>query len=346
MGTFGKTEAQRRALAEKVGVQIWWSLAGLTDIEALRQAWPAAGLPIEELPEAPGDAKALARATQDCYDERSCIWVQPRPDGGTLVRSEDAGDDVRHGNVLTVVWDKAAHQPKFIRREACESDKEFEDLRARVLARWEIHKVSYDTTDISKLLTGCVQRLGGTRMSRAGHIYFVAKWRAQEWWRRVDALVAVSQHAVYTNPQGNDCDMAAAIFDCLAADVDQMARDLDRDMSGGKALGATAASNRQRESAELLGKVQGFEALLEVTQPVLREKLDRIRVRAQQAELAARAARAREKAAVLAYGTPAPVQPPSPGAPSDSTPPPPEGTRTPSGPGTVAAVADALDMPY
>jgi hypothetical protein len=265
--------------SQAAGLITWWTLGGTTPLEALSEAWGAAGLSHDELPAEPSDRAALKRALEAVWPEHS---VSPLKGGGyavvQLVKGEHAEGRDPKINTLAKCWlDTDDTLLLWMPEEADPVGVMRAEKRKEVWKALQKSRDELDPVDVSQWLIAQAYNYAGIALRQTGGIYFVPNVYAAAWRTLTAVLESVNKRVtVYEVPAMRTDKAVGAILAALQSDVEteltRIQEALDR--SNEDKLGARALATRKTIVEELTKKVRQYEALLGANLDVLREQAE------------------------------------------------------------------------
>lgn len=131
-------------------------------------------------------------------------------------------------------------------------------------------------SDVSAWLKIKALKLGAVRLRQRGGIYFIPKSAVVKWEKMVAALEGCSKHKVHSLPSMKSADAVEAILTAVAEDTRKACEKIAAEIADAD-LGARALKNRETVTADLLKRVEQYEALLGARLDDLRVAIDETR---------------------------------------------------------------------
>jgi hypothetical protein len=249
------------------GAIVWWRLVGEMDLDMLRAAWAAEGLPEAWLPDYPSATVALRRAVSEQTGPRRLL----RAHKGALVLVDEyeRADDLGHETILRVELNLVG-RPSFskvlpgLSHVAHTIESDFNRLSTHL-----IH------SDISPWLCRIMERVDAVALRETGGIYFVPRFRMPVWEAVVRAVRRCGAHVVSSVPAMQTREAVAAVLDALAQEAAGEVAAIEKDIAEG--LGARGLKNRVKATEAVERKLAAYEGLLGEKLEALRSTLEATR---------------------------------------------------------------------
>lgn len=262
--------------ADVAGAISYWRLEGATDLQALTDAWVAAGLPRKQLPQPVSEKTALGRAfrtlSRRIDDTRQ--WNTFRAPSGHWVLLEIAADP--QGNVTTTQIGKARHTVKDgIQIEA-------DPFVSRTLhAAISAEQQALATTDVSGWLVDLAEKHSGVSMRDSGGVYFVPRHH-MDFWRRAASVVeslAGCNHRVFRIPALRSAEAVEAILEAVVTEANRVAATLLADLTSedtDNTPGDRGLATRAVQASAMLDKITSYEKLTGRALPQIMSKMQAV----------------------------------------------------------------------
>ena len=260
----------------EAGIISWWTLSGVVNADALRNAWTAAGLDPKLCPDNPSPECALHRAVKELGERHKLVRPLGKSKGWSVVDELASGDNLDYVQGVSAKVDIAGR----VTIEPADHPR-----AAEILGAYQTHLDHLATTDVSTLLTRMASAVSAVGLRDTGGIYFIPRNRLDEWRKIVGAIRSVSSHNIYEVPALASDEAVRAILDAVereaATDATALEEALDSD-----SIGARALESRAQHCAEVEEKVAGYEELLGRSLAGLTTRLASLRARLAEAALA------------------------------------------------------------
>ncbi len=244
-----------------------WTLRGASSYARISDAWAAAGLRVETVPQPPSPSAALGRAVKAVAGKTVRVTPIPAVHGDGWVVSDDAGFDAE-GLPLP---------PAHRLRVNVEGDNlVFEGLRghsaeqpdaARIRAEYQAARTELSTTDCSSWITKLVRQHDGIPVLRdEGGVYFIPPTAANAWRVVVGAIETATKHVFGEFPAMRSDKAIDTILRALESETIKAAELIQADLAAAvageeKAPGVRGLSSKERVIADLRAKLARYEAM-------------------------------------------------------------------------------------
>lgn len=251
------------------GAIVWWRLCGDTDVDRLSEAWDAAGLDMNLIPDTPAPPTALRRAISELKKSRRLIRPLEGHKGHALVAETAIGDDLDHDVLVTAKVDAVG-------RVSIEGD-DAEKFREVIETGYWRHLTTLTTNDVSywlaKKLMGLVD---GVSLRDTGGMYFIPRTGLDTWRAFTDAISASSGHVAFTIPALDSKDAVEAILDALTNEASKTIEAIEGEVTADE-ITERKLDNRLAKCSEIEDKLSRYEKLLGRAMPAMAERLERLR---------------------------------------------------------------------
>ena len=265
--------------SEACGAVAYWRAGGDVSISALRTAWIDAGLDLKLLRKEPDPKTVLRRAVLRLADRKKIdatteirTLVRPCAEASTWAVVREVvteGELPRYTTLLTIAYadTEAFSGPTFEATEdAPVGGETYEKLKTRVLSYCGAGDI-YDSSDITNWLVKMAYDNGAVTLRDSGGVYFIPKAAMTFWNKAATVIESVTNkaHRVFRIPAMRNNEAMAAIIDAITHEAEQLVALVEAEMTvtGDDALGKRALKTRQAQAAEMLKKVETYEALVE-----------------------------------------------------------------------------------
>lgn len=262
-----------------VGAVTWWRLSGTVEVTALYDAWAAAGLHDDLLPNAPSEQVALRRALEAYEGPHTKVVVLPKGAGYAVVdESFRPGEDGKP-------------EPEYVTRfkawlgenGVTTSKRDEVKALARKVVDAQLHLT---VADMSAWLVKRAAAVDAIRLRDTGGIYFVPQAHRAMWLRIADVLTQVSSSRIYEIPALHTKNAVEAVLVMLQEEVDEALARIESEIDSGD-LGARALNTRRAECEAKLVKLSSYEHLLGSRLDTLRESITALDARVVEAAIVA-----------------------------------------------------------
>lgn len=272
------------------GAIVYWRLEGALDVERLRAAWEAAGLPAELLPDTPPTTTALARAVRERQGGRVLVRPLEGKGGYAVVHERARGDDLSHSVQLSVKLDPTGRllfqQPGggWVRAAALPNTG-----AAEIAGAYERHLMECAAEDVGTWLVRLVTKfVDGVGLRDTGGIYYVPPAHVAVWDLIAGCVREVSAHRTFRIPAVRSSEAVQAVLDAVEQEA---RREFDGMMEEAKgALGERAINARYDRVEDVERKVARYEEMLGQRLDSFRERAEELRAALAVAMLKAEAA--------------------------------------------------------
>ena len=255
--------------SEACGCVSYWRAGGDVSIQALADAWVAAGLNPKMLRAAPDTQTVLRRAVAQQQTRHRLVRAVKR--GEWAIVDEHVTEPVEGQPVVPPTYTTFAmvgsgtNGPEFEQHAA--TDAEFAKFQADVRSAFRAQAGVYDPGDITGWLVKLAYQQNAITLRDSGGVYFIPK-DAVTFWNRIATViesVTKSQHRVFRIPAMRNNEAMAAIIDAITTEAEALVAVVEAEMvvTGDDALGKRALKTRQAQASEMLKKVETYEALVE-----------------------------------------------------------------------------------
>lgn len=245
------------APSESTGAVVYWQLSGVVNLEALHDAWLAAGLDELLLPEAVSPAVALSRAVKELQGRDVLIRKHPRG-GWAVVCERKDGNSLSYGVGARVYLE--GDKVQFSAEEY--TVEETATVSASVLAEYGLALTSFSTIDISSWLVWLAGKLSAVPLRERGGIYFVPRDSVATVRKIKAALAGISANVVHEIPAMHSAEAVSAVLDALTREANTEIQAVEDEVTG--EISRCIANNRIGRIADLERKILSYEDLLGV----------------------------------------------------------------------------------
>lgn len=293
--------------AAVAGCVTYWRAGKPINIEALRDAWKAAGLDMALFRKEPEPVTAFRRAVLDQADRRT---IDKTSEVRTLVRPQaephawavveefvKEGQPPVYETLLIASFSSQTGVPNRPTYDHVSGySNKTEALVERIEGAFQIQSGTFAPEDITTWLVKLAEKKNAVTLRDTGGVYFIPRDAMDFWNKAAEAIETASDktHRVFRIPAVRNSEAAEAIIDAVTAEAEAMARKIDEEVSSG--LGDRALETRKGYIATMLAKVTSYEALVG-QQLKIRERLETLQSSVAMANLVS-SATPEEKAAV------------------------------------------------
>jgi hypothetical protein len=256
---------------------VFWKLAGPVNRDALAAALLAEGSPIKP-PESTSPTVALHRAVDAVAAKANAQTHGTRDKWAIVGRAHEETNERGKKQLVYDVITKATLEGGRPRVEGPHAEA--------IQTAFEEELRQLAPADLGAWYCKVIDRLGAVALRESGGFYFLPQDVAPKWEAVQRAVAASSRHVISAIPALRSAEAVDAILTAIAADTEAACTKIATEIQGD--LGRRALESRERETAELLARVERYEHLLG-------RKLDALRD-------ATRSTRAAVATAMLALG--------------------------------------------
>jgi hypothetical protein len=235
-----------------------WSLQGDVTRDALAKALEAAGSAAIP-PDEPSDLVALHRAVEEVARALGHL------DYHRVARGEWAIVGMPHEATSPNGGKQLVYGIECRAKLVRENDTERLEIAGRgedqIRAAFEVAKGILAPSDIGTWLCEKLSKLDAVPMRDRGGVYFVPQPLVHKWEHIIAALKACSKHHIHTIPAMRTADAIDAVLAAVTSDTQAACEKIAEEINDNK-VGPRALENRRKLTAELLERVQRYEALV------------------------------------------------------------------------------------
>jgi hypothetical protein len=265
---------------EGAGATTWWMLSGPVQLEALRTAWLAEGLPEEWLPEAPSPEQRLGRAVRTVSDLRHLARPVTRRGHWALVHEVVTGEgdaaSVSHRALFTARIPAKGSWPLFSEYNAtADAIERHYSESAGILER----------DDVALWLVAVLEHLSAIPVRPRGGVYYVLPTQLPRWRAVATALGRVGAGAVVCLPTMRGDEAQRAILLALQHQIETETQAIQQVSLDGS-VGKRALRARAEDCGGMLNRLTAYEGLLGPLVDGLRATVEAAQQAAEHAALA------------------------------------------------------------
>jgi hypothetical protein len=275
-------------MVQQPGGIIWWRKAGAIPYEKFVAAWTAAGFDEKLLGKSCGPEKALRRAV-DAQKEKGRIR-RKAPQGGWLIKASKL-DMARNDEDL--ITELKVHLDDLGRLHCEPPDHR---CAAEIQASFDAALSVITAEDMTDLLTGLVEHLGGVTMREGGGVYFIPPASMPTWTQMVAVIQGISAHRIYKADAMRLNDIMDAILAGMQDEVLQATKRMEKDLAEER-CGSRGLRNRAQECERIEEKIGGYEKLLGTSLTAIHDKMEALQANIAAAILQAEAEEAEKESA-------------------------------------------------
>lgn len=243
------------------GAVSYWRLSGDVKLDALTDAWKAAGLDEKLLPTPVKDEVALGRAVADQADKRRLVRPLARRGAWAIV-----DEKVVEGQAPTYRTMQIVKMENGGPTWACVDATGVEHVAIinAISTAFTSHRNTLAHHDISAWLLDIAYDLKAVSLRESGGVYFIPRAGVEMWAKVAGAVEKGGAGDIFRIPAMRTAEAVAAITDAISAEAAVMAQKIEDELmrEGDEALGARALKTRVKESMKLLEKLSTYEDLI------------------------------------------------------------------------------------
>ena len=245
---------------DNVGAICFWTMSGTIRHERLVDALSEAGSAFKA-PDEPSNVVALHRAVNEVARVTGGEAHQRKRGSWAIVgKVREAENELRYPVQITA---------------SLEGDTIVTDSQ-QVRDAFDVARYQIAPQDISSWLCKCLDKLGAVSLRDSGGFYFVPNDKTADWARVTTAIKHASSHTIHSVPAMRSAEAVDAILGAITSATQAACDKISTDIQG-EGLGRRALETRQRETAEILARVEKYEELLGLKLDALREATANVR---------------------------------------------------------------------
>lgn len=280
---------------EGTGAIVWWKVSGATNVKALNAAWIArVDLDPELLMKDPTPGAALRRALASHVHSAS---------GGGRYLMSSLGEENAYALVHETADGSDVHHKQLVKvRLGARGDVDHDKISMTVLdgcpkglpetiqQDFKSNLETFSGTDISGWFAMTVlPALHAVSLRDQGGMWFVPRTHLVLWTQACDAIREVSGHQMFRiRALSTDPEDIAGILDAVATEAADAAQKME-DKLLNEELGVRALRSQAAKLDAVIGKVTGYESMLDTSLTTIRSRLDMLNAQLAAAILTAEA---------------------------------------------------------
>ena len=245
---------------DNVGAIVFWTMSGTVRHERLVRELTFADAQFKA-PDEPSNVVALHRAVNEVARVTGGEAHQRKRGSWAIVgKVREAENELRYPVQITA---------------SLEGDAIVTDSQ-QVRDAFDVARYQIAPQDISSWLCRVLDKLGAVSLRDSGGFYFVPNDKTADWARVTTAIKHASSHTIHSVPAMRSAEAVDAILGAITSATQAACDKISTDIQG-EGLGRRALETRQRETAEILARVEKYEELLGLKLDALREATANVR---------------------------------------------------------------------
>lgn len=267
------------------GCVTYWRSGPPISIEALRDAWVAAGLDMELFRKAPEPVTAfrravLAQADRKTLDKTSELrtLVRPQAEPHTWAIVEEFVQEGKPPVYTTIALTSFAKGDPEITGVDGTAER-CRNLFTTIMDMFATQSGTFAPEDITTWLVRLAEKKNAVTLRDTGGVYFIPRDSMDFWNKAAEAVETASKktHRVFRIPAVRNSEAVDAIVDAVTVEAEQISAKIDAEVFGDTPIGERAVETRRANIDALLAKLSSYEALLG-RQLSIRERAENLRI--------------------------------------------------------------------
>ena len=251
---------------DNVGSIVFWTMSGTVNHTRFADSLARQGSTFKA-PDEPSNVVALHRAVNEVARVTGGEAHQRKRGSWAIVGKGHEETDTETGKTEMVY---PIHVTASIEGDAIVTDSQ------QVRDAFDVARYQIAPQDISSWLCRVLDKLGAVSLRDSGGFYFVPNDKTADWARVTTAIKHASSHTIHSVPAMRSAEAVDAILGAITSATQAACDKISTDIQG-EGLGRRALETRQRETAEILARVEKYEELLGLKLDALREATANVR---------------------------------------------------------------------